>query len=124
MRRFQVVSVRTALLTTALLVMVSASACSNATPTQEAADSEISGEEFEVLMDLDPSNFDDPTNIDNEWWPLKPGTQYIYEGFTVENGEKTPHRIIFTVTDLTKVIDGVQAVVIFDTDYSDNQLEE
>ena len=37
-------------------------------------------EEFEQLEDIDPSNFDDSTNIDNEWWPLKPGTQLIYEG--------------------------------------------
>jgi len=37
-------------------------------------------EEFEQLEDIDPSNFDDSANIDNEWWPLKPGTQLIYEG--------------------------------------------
>lgn len=124
MRHFEVVSGRTALLIMALLVIVWTSACSSATPPQEAADSEISGEEFEVLMDLDPGNFDDPTNIDNEWWPLKPGTQYIYEGFNVEDGEKVSHRIVFTVTDLTKVIDGVRSVVIFDRDYTGERLEE
>jgi len=37
--------------------------------------------------DFDASSFSNPTTIDNEWWPLKPGTQYIYEGFTVEAGE-------------------------------------
>jgi len=48
---------------------------------RSAADGEISAEEeFEQLEDIDPSNFDDSANIDNEWWPLKPGTQLIYEG--------------------------------------------
>jgi len=73
---------------------------------------------------FDASNFSNPTTIDNEWWPLKPGTQYIYKGFTVEAGEKFPHRIVFTVTDLTKVINGVRTVVIFDRDYRGDQLEE
>jgi hypothetical protein len=94
-------------------------------PTQEATtDSEIPPEEFEDLLHIDPNNFDDPTNIDNEWWTLKPGTQYIFEGFDVVDGEKTFHRIIFTVTDLTKVINGVRTLVIFDRDYSEERLEE
>lgn len=74
--------------------------------------------------DFNPSNFDRSTTIDNEWWPLKPGTQLIYEGHTVEDDEKIPHRIVFTVTDLTKVINGVRTVVIFDRDYSNDRLEE
>jgi hypothetical protein len=76
------------------------------------------------LLDLDPNNFDHSTNIDNQWWPLKPGTQLIYEGFTVEDDEKVPHRIVFTVTDLTKVINGVRTVVIFDMDFSQDKMVE
>ena len=78
----------------------------------------------QVAEDFNPSNFDRSTIIDNEWWPLKPGMQYIYEGFTVEDDEEVPHRIVFTVTDLTKVIGGVNTVVIFDKDYSDDLLVE
>ncbi len=75
---------------------------------------------------FDASNFSNPTTIDNEWWPLKPGTQYVYEGYTVEDdGEKQPHRIVSTVTDLTKVINGVRTVVLYDLDIINNdQLEE
>ena len=76
------------------------------------------------LLELNPGNFDNPTNIDNQWWPLKPGTQHVYEGFTVQDDEEVPHRIVFTVTDLTKVINGVRTRVVFDRDYSDDRLEE
>src|SRR6266487_3127473 len=41
--------------------------------------------------DFDPNNFDDPTNIDNEWFPLRPGAQLVYEGHTVEDGERLTH---------------------------------
>ena len=77
--------------------------------------------EFE---DFDRNNFDRSTNIDNEWLPLKPGTQFVYEGFTLKGGRRVPHRIVFTVTDLTKVIDGVRTVVCTDSDYSAGKLEE
>jgi hypothetical protein len=78
----------------------------------------------QIADEFNADNFDRSTIIDNEWWPLTPGTQLIYEGFTVEEGEEIPHRIVFTVTDLTKVIGGVNTVVIFDRDYSDNNLVE
>ncbi|HLZ36896.1 MAG TPA: hypothetical protein VKP64_03870 [Mycobacteriales bacterium] len=68
--------------------------------------------------------FSNPTTIDNTWFPLRPGTQYIYEGQTVEDGERTPHRVVFTVTDLTKVVDGVRSVVVWDRDYTAGVLTE
>lgn len=74
--------------------------------------------------DFDYDNFDNPTIIDNEWFPLQPGMQYIYEGSTDEDGESIPHRVITTVTDLTKEIDGVRTVVIWDQDFSDDELVE
>jgi hypothetical protein len=77
------------------------------------------------LMDIDTSKFGSSTEIDNPWMPLKPGTRMTYEGYTVdENGKKVPHRIVFAVTDLTKMINGVKTVVIFDNDYSDDELAE
>lgn len=90
----------------------------------EVSESEISENEFENLEDFDPTNFDEPTNIDNEWFPLESGTQWIYEGITEEGGERIPHRVIFTVTDLTKVIGGVRTIVVWDQDYSAGVLEE
>jgi hypothetical protein len=129
MQRFQ-----TNLAITGLLVMFLTSACGSALPPATAAtneateaatiEKEIPEAEFEDLLDIDPNNFDDSTKIDNEWWVLKPGTQYIYEGVNVEDGQETPHRIVFTVTDLTKVINGVRTVVVYDRDYSEDKLEE
>jgi hypothetical protein len=76
------------------------------------------------LLEVDPNNFDDPTTIDNEWWPLEPGTRLTYEGVHVEEGEEIPHRVVDTVTDLTKVINGVHTIVSLEEDYSDDQLIE
>jgi hypothetical protein len=87
-----------------------------------AQDRETSEKDWE---DFDQDNFDDSsTTIDNEWFPLKPGMQWVYKGVTVEDNESMPHRVIFTVTDLTKVISGVRTVVCWDRDYSDEELAE
>jgi hypothetical protein len=77
--------------------------------------------EFE---DFDSKNFDRSTHIDNKWFPLNPGTQFLYKGFTIEHGKRVSHRVVFTVTDLTKVINGVRAVVAHDSDYSGGKLVE
>jgi hypothetical protein len=77
-----------------------------------------------VAATYDPGNFSEPTTIDNPWLPLTPGIQLTYEGETVEDDERLSHQVIFTVTDLTKVIDGVRTVVVWDRDYSDGELVE
>lgn len=107
------------------------SACTYVRPLEVVAQDEVVSDEDteaespeQALEEMDPSNFDNPTQIDNEWWPLTPGMQYVYEGFQVEDDEEIPHRIIFTVTDLTKTINGVPTVVVFDRDFSDGELEE
>ncbi len=124
-----------------LLLMVLASACSSAatpaaptaaptmapppTPTSTSEPTPVPTIDFErQLEDLDPANFDDPTNIDNPWLPRKPGMQYTYEGITEEGGERIPHRVITTVTDLTKVIGGIATVVVWDQDFSAGYLVE
>ena len=76
------------------------------------------------LLEINPKNFSHSTNIDNKWMPLRPGTQMIYEGSTVEEGKKIPHRVLFTVTDLVKVIDEIPVVVVLENDFSDGKLEE
>lgn len=62
--------------------------------------------------------------IDNPWLPLRPGTRFSWRGSTEEDGKRVPHRIVFTVTDLTKVIDGVRTVVGWDRDFSRGKLVE
>jgi hypothetical protein len=77
--------------------------------------------EFETL---DPSAFSDSTTIDNRWFPLVPGTEYLYEGTTFEDGELSRHWLEFTVIDLVKEIDGVRTVAAWIVDYSDGEMVE
>jgi hypothetical protein len=76
------------------------------------------------LEAFDRNNFGTSTKIDNKWFPLQPGIQLIYEGFTQEDHTRIPHRVVQTVTDLTKVVNGVRAVVVWDVDYKDDELQE
>jgi hypothetical protein len=95
-----------------------------------AAEEERDGPAIEEKADgkyetFDAANFDRPTTIDNEYFPLKPGTRLTWEGTTVDvEGDEEPHRVVFTVTDLTKVIDGVRTVVCWDQDFVDGELVE
>jgi len=74
--------------------------------------------------DFKRAQFDDPTHIDNRWLPLTPGTQLVYEGSAIDDGERISRRVVTTVTDLTKVIDGVRTLVIWERDYTAGQLSE
>lgn len=69
---------------------------------------------------FNPANFSHSTTIDNKWLPLTPGTQFVFVGKS-NDGEK---RLVFTVTDLVKMVGGVRNVVIWDTDYTDGELAE
>lgn len=62
--------------------------------------------------------------IDNPWWPLPVGTRFVWEGEAIEGGETVERRVVFTVTDLTKVIHGVRTRVGWDQDYNDGVLGE
>jgi hypothetical protein len=75
--------------------------------------------------DFERAQFDDPTHIDNKWLPLRPGTQLVLEGSAIpdEEGRQT-RRVITTVTDLSKVIDGVRTLVIWERDFTAGQLSE
>src|ERR687894_1960356 len=75
--------------------------------------------------DFERAQFDDPTHIDNKWLPLRPGTQLVLEGSAIvdEEGRQT-RRVLTTVTDLSKVIDGVRTLVIWERDFTAGQLSE
>lgn len=73
---------------------------------------------------FDSNNFPNPTTIDNTWLPLVPGTQFIYEGEADRGEGVLPHQVIFTVTDMTKVINGVRALILWDRDINEEQLAE
>jgi hypothetical protein len=59
---------------------------------------------------LDPADFS--TNIDNPYWPMKPGSRWVYSETDTEGKRE---RAVVTVTDKTKKIaNGVTARVISD----------
>jgi hypothetical protein len=72
----------------------------------------------------DRTAFGQSTTVDNKWFPLRPGTRLVYRGQTIEDGERVAHSVTFIVTNMTKVIDGVRTVVIWERDYKDGVLEE
>ncbi len=58
--------------------------------------------------------------VDNQWFPLKPGTRYVYTG--VKDGK--PTRDVMTVSHRTKLIEGVPCVEVDDRLYESGRLEE
>jgi hypothetical protein len=78
-------------------------------------------------VDADTFRVSDFTNsswIDNRWFPLLPGKQWILDGTANRGGGVIHHRVVFTVTNLIKVIDGVTTVVLWDRDYNGDELVE
>lgn len=73
---------------------------------------------------VDVANFPDPTKIDNRWFPLVPGVQFVVEGYANRDGAPLGHQIVSTVTDLTKVINGVPTVVVWEVDRNQGVLAE
>lgn len=69
-------------------------------------------------------DFTNSSWIDNRWFPLLPGKQFILDGTANRGGGVIHHRVVFTVTDLIKVIDGVTTVVLWDRDYNGDELVE
>jgi hypothetical protein len=60
---------------------------------------------------IDPTNFTKSTVIDNDFFPLIPGTTFIYEGQTADGFE----HVEFAVTHVTKMIANVNCVEVHDT---------
>lgn len=59
-----------------------------------------------------------------KWFPLQPGTQFVYDGTVVDTDGPHHHRVVFTVTDLVKRVDGALTVVAWDRDIQDGELAE
>ena len=68
--------------------------------------------------EVNPADF--TTNIDNPYFPLKPGTTFVYKAHTAD-GLKTN---FVAVTHKTKVISGVTTVEVHDTVYVNGKLSE
>jgi hypothetical protein len=68
--------------------------------------------------DIDPANF--VGKVDNKYFPLEPGTTFVYKGKDEEGSE----RIEVRVTDDTKRVMGVECVVLRDRVWIDGKLVE
>jgi hypothetical protein len=102
-------------------VPAAATAAAGATP---AASGAVGAKNCSALP-LEQKDFPDRPRIDNRFLPYVPGTQFFLEGSVIlADGKPHPHRIETTVTDLTKVIDGVRTIVLFDVDVQDGKVIE
>jgi hypothetical protein len=114
--------------------MLGASACGGGgdspSPAGDGSPSAASGTPTSSLppvasdADFDPAHFSNPTQVTNAWFPLVPGTRFTWKGHATENGERVSRAVVFTVTDLTKVINGVRTIVAWDRDYDQGNLAE
>jgi hypothetical protein len=59
-------------------------------------------------VDLDPADF--TNDIDNPYWPMRPGSRWVYRG--EEGGNEV--RIEVTVTNEKKIVEGIEARVLLD----------
>ena len=67
-----------------------------------------------------PPAADFSARVDNRWFPLLPGTRYVYTG--VKDGR--PSRDLVTVTHRTRTIQGVPCVAVDDRLYLSGRLAE
>ena len=71
--------------------------------------------------DFNAKNFDKRSiNVSNKFLPLAPGLQYTLTGTTTAG----KHEVIFTVTNVTKWVNHVRTVVLWDRDFKDGVLSE
>jgi hypothetical protein len=101
------------ILIASLLLLANAVPASGADPTPPPC---------KTAGEFDPANFPNPPKIDNQWNPLVPGMQFVLAGEAKGGEGLLPHRVVSTVTDLIKVVNGVPAVVILEADINQGVL--
>jgi hypothetical protein len=73
---------------------------------------------------FDPKNFGNPIGGQNSWYPLVPGNQTLRDGSITRGSRKLHHQLRVTVTDVTKVVNGVRTVLVLDQDIDAGQIGE
>jgi hypothetical protein len=110
------------LLVVASLTAATAAAATAATAPAAASTKELCGPGS--VLRFNRSAFPAEPNIDNQWLRLRPGMQYTTTGKVISPDGTTTRTVVSTVTGLTKVIDGVKTIAVWDRDYSDGELVE
>jgi hypothetical protein len=102
------------------VVPQSAGAAPFATPAASTASPEC-----KPIARFAADHFPGRPKIDNKSLPLVPGANTVLSGTVVgDDGTLHQHSIVATVTDLTKTINGVRTLVIFERDFDNGQLQE
>jgi hypothetical protein len=99
--------------TLALLVLGGLVACGGDEP--QAGSTLPQGSE---PVELDPAEF--TKRIDNPYWPMAPSSRWVYR----EEGKNGDLRVVVTVTDRKKVVDGIDALVVHDVVSEDGEVIE
>ena len=73
---------------------------------------------------FDRKDFVNPLGGQNRWYPLVPGTQTLRDGSINRGSRKLTHKLRVTVTDVTKVVNGVTTVAVLDQDIDAGQVGE
>jgi hypothetical protein len=73
---------------------------------------------------FDRNNFGPVLTDVNRWLPLAPGIQAVQKGYVSVGGRRLTHTRLTTVTDITKMVNGVRAVLVLDQDFDGGQLSE
>jgi len=98
-----------ALLVAGLLLLLPACAADYGDPLPQGSEA----------VDLDAGDFG--AEIDNAWWPMRPGSRWVYRETDAEGAVQ---RIVVTVTDRTTRILGIDARVVHDVATEDGRVVE
>jgi hypothetical protein len=101
-----------------------AATASTASPSASAKPSSSPVTKNANYKKFDPKNFVDPLGGKNEWYPLAPGTQTLRDGSINRGSRKLTHKLRVTITDVTKVVNGVTTVAVLDQDIDAGQVGE
>ena len=101
-----------------------AASSSTPAPTSPKASSTAARKVNANDQKFDPKNFGNPIGGQNSWYPLVPGNQTLRDGSITRGSRKLHHQLRVTVTDVTKVVNGVRTVLVLDQDIDAGQIGE
>jgi hypothetical protein len=118
---------RSATVPAAALVVVLGTVAAPSMPAAAADGSQARADtaDCSATVPFTPANFPRTPRIDNPWFPLVPGTNFVLSGTVLgDDGQLHPHKIVTTVSSVRKVLNGISTLVVYDRDYEDGELQE